>query len=69
MNKDQTFQYSSDAELERLARRFESCELQADELHHRAHVALSVWYFLRLPEAEAIEQSITDCSDSSVTTK
>ena len=56
MNLDQTFQYSSDAELERLARRFESCELQGDDLHHRAHVALSVWYFLRLPEAEAIER-------------
>src|SRR6185295_1423806 len=56
MNQDQTFQYSSDAELERLASRFESCELQGDELHHRAHVALSVWYFLRLPEAEAIER-------------
>jgi hypothetical protein len=53
---DQTFQYSSDAELEQLARRFESCELQGDELHHRAHVALSVWYFLRLPEASAIER-------------
>ena len=56
MNKDQTFQYSSDAELERLARDFESCELDKDELHHRAHVALSVWYFLRLPEAEAVER-------------
>ena len=56
MNLDQTFQYSSDAELEQLARRFESCELQGDELHHRAHVALSAWYFLRLPEAEAIER-------------
>ena len=56
MSKDQTFQYNSDAELEQLARRFESCDLQADELHHRAHVALSVWYFLRLPEAEAVER-------------
>lgn len=56
MNRDQTFQYNSDAELERLASRFESCELQGDELHHRAHVALSVWYFLRLPEAEATER-------------
>jgi hypothetical protein len=56
MSKDQIFQYNSDAELEQLARRFESCELQGDELHHCAHVALSVWYFLRLPEAEAIER-------------
>ncbi len=56
MNPDQTFQYNSDAELERLASRFETCELPADELHHRAHVALSVWYFLRLPEAEAVER-------------
>lgn len=56
MNEDQTFQYDSDAELESLARRFESCELQGDELNHRAHVALSVWYFLRLPETEAIER-------------
>ena len=56
MNPDQTFQYNSEAELEQLARRFESCDLQGDELHHRAHVALSVWYFLRLPEAEAIKR-------------
>jgi hypothetical protein len=56
MNEDQVFRYDSDAELESLARRFESFELQGDELHHRAHVALSVWYFLRLPEEEAIER-------------
>ncbi|MGA9767891.1 MAG: hypothetical protein WBV94_02555 [Blastocatellia bacterium] len=53
MNPDQTFRYNNDRELEQLARRFESCELQADDLHHRAHVALSVWYFLRLPEPVA----------------
>lgn len=53
---DQTFQYNGDEQLRQLALRFESCELQGDELHHRAHVALSVWYFLRLPEAEAIER-------------
>ena len=56
MTEDQTFRYNSDAELEELARRFEFCQLQPDELHHRAHVALSVWYFLRLPEAVARER-------------
>ena len=52
--EDQTAHYTSATELAALAERFESCALQPDEFPHRAHVALSAWYLLRLPEAEAV---------------
>src|SRR6185437_13925865 len=54
--EDQTAHYTSEAELRVLAERFESCALQPDEFPHRAHVALSAWYFVRLPEAEAVSR-------------
>ena len=57
MNDDQRFLYNSDAEIESLARRFETCELQPDDLPHCAHLAMSVWYFMRLPEREATERN------------
>ena len=56
MNEDRNFLYNSDAEIETLAGRFETCELQPDELPHYAHLAMSVWYFMRLPEREAIRR-------------
>ena len=45
--------YTSDAEIESLLARFESCELPPDDVTHRAHVAMSAWCFLELPEAAA----------------
>lgn len=46
--------YTSEAELAALAQAFESCTLQPSEFPHHAHVALSAWYLLRLPKAEAV---------------
>ncbi len=45
--------YTSDAEVEALVVRFESCELPPDDVSHHAHVAMSAWCFLKLPEAQA----------------
>ena len=45
--------YTSDAEIEALLARFETCELAPDDVSHRAHVAMSAWCFLKLDEAEA----------------
>ena len=45
--------YANDTEIESLLARFESCELPPDNVTHRAHVAMSAWCFLKLPEAEA----------------
>jgi len=45
--------YASDAEIEALVERFESCELPPSEVSHRAHVAMSAWSFLKLPEPQA----------------
>src|SRR5689334_2200167 len=54
MSDEKYIQYTSDAEIERLVARFESCELPPAEVSHRAHVAMSAWCFLRLSEREAI---------------
>lgn len=53
MSDEATMPYASDAEIETLVARFASCELPPDEVSHRAHVAMSVWCFLKLPESEA----------------
>ena len=56
MNEDQNHLYNSDAEIESLVARFESFHLRPDELNHQAHVAITAWYYLKLPEPEAIER-------------
>jgi hypothetical protein len=56
MNEDQIIRFQSDAEIESLAQRFETCELQPDEFPHGAHVALSVRAFMRLPQDEAVRR-------------
>ena len=53
MSDEARMQYASDAEVEALVARFESCELPPDDVSHRAHVAMSAWCFLKLPEAQA----------------
>ena len=53
MSDEATTEYASDAEIEALVARFESCELPPDEVSHRAHVAMSAWCFLKLPEPQA----------------
>jgi hypothetical protein len=56
MNEDQIIRFQSDAEIESLALRFDTCELQPEQFPHGAHVALSVRHLMRLPEAEAISR-------------
>ena len=46
--------YCADDEIELLVKRFEALTLLPSELPHRAHMALSVWYLMRLPQQEAI---------------
>jgi hypothetical protein len=53
MGNESTIAYASDAEIEALVARFETCELPPDDVSHRAHVAMSAWCFLKLPEQEA----------------
>jgi len=53
MRGNQLTCYASDAEIEALVARFESCELPPSEISHRAHVAMSAWCFLKLPEPQA----------------
>jgi hypothetical protein len=53
MSDESIVQYASDAEIEALVARFESCELPPDEVSHRTHVAMSAWCFLKLPEQQA----------------
>src|SRR5436305_11178860 len=53
MSDRKNLPYASDAEIEALVARFAACELPPDEVSHRIHVAMSAWYFLTLPEAEA----------------
>jgi hypothetical protein len=47
--------YRSDAEIEEVVRRFESCEYQPEEFIHARHLTVTAWYFLHF-EANAAEQ-------------
>jgi hypothetical protein len=53
MSDEATIAYASDAEIEVLVARFESCELPPAEVSHRVHIAMSAWCFLKLPERQA----------------
>ena len=53
MSDEATIEYASDAEIEALVARFESCELPPDAVSHRVHVAMSAWCFLKLTEPQA----------------
>lgn len=47
--------YGSAAEIEEVARRFESCEYQLEEFVHARHLTVASWYFLH-SEATAAEE-------------
>jgi hypothetical protein len=53
MSDEARLTYASDAEVESLVARFESCELPPAEVSHRVHVAMSAWCFLKLPAPQA----------------
>ena len=46
--------YASDAEVEEVARRFESCEFAIDAFDHTAHLTVAVVYLARYGEEEAM---------------
>jgi hypothetical protein len=49
--------YRSEAEIEEVVRRFESCEYQPEEFIHASHLTVTAWYFLRL-ESNVAEERI-----------
>lgn len=53
MSDEINTEYASDDEIEALVARFVSCELPPAEMTHRKHVAMSAWWFLRLPAPQA----------------
>jgi hypothetical protein len=48
--------YRSEAEIEEVVRRFESCEYQPEEFVHAKHLTVTAWYFLHLGAEAAKEQ-------------
>jgi hypothetical protein len=48
--------YRSEAEIEEVVRRFESCEYTPDEFVHSRHLTVAAWYFLRLDSKTAGER-------------
>ena len=45
--------YHSDAEVEEVVRRFESCELPPSDFNHREHLLVALCYLLHVDDAEA----------------
>lgn len=45
--------YRDDREVEMLAERFESCEIQPSEFDHPAHMTVALWYLSRFSATEA----------------
>lgn len=48
--------YVSDAEVEEIVRRFESCEFPPDEFNHRPHLTVALCYLLRASDSEALRR-------------
>jgi hypothetical protein len=48
--------YHSEAEIEEVVRRFESCEYTPEEFVHSRHLTVAAWYFLHLDEVDAEER-------------
>jgi hypothetical protein len=48
--------YRSDAEVEEVVRRFESCELPPSEFNHREHLLVALCYLRRMRDREALER-------------
>jgi hypothetical protein len=47
--------YRSEAEIEEVVRRFESCDYQPEEFFHARHLTVAAWYFL-LFDTKAAEE-------------
>ena len=48
--------YGSEAEIEEVVRRFESCEFKPEEFVHARHLTVAAWYFLQFDERNAGER-------------
>jgi hypothetical protein len=48
--KDQLF---TTADIERLVRDFENCQVEPEQFKHRQHLVVALWYVRRLGEAQA----------------
>lgn len=48
--------YRTEAEIEAVVRRFESCEYQPEEFVHARHLTVAAWYFLHFDRAAAEER-------------
>ena len=46
--------YRSDAEVEEVVRKFESCELPPADFNHREHLLVALCYLLRMGDADAL---------------
>jgi hypothetical protein len=48
--------YRSEAEIEEVVRRFESCDYQPEEFFHARHLTVAAWYFLHFDVKAAEER-------------
>jgi hypothetical protein len=48
--------YRSEAEIEEVVRRFESCDYQPEEFFHARHLTVAAWYFLLFDTKTAEER-------------
>ena len=51
--------YSSEDEIERIVRGFETCATDKSAFHHREHLTVAVWYLQKLDTRAAVERMRT----------